>query len=63
MAEIFVGEAVGLEPKQRQRGEQGIAAPFTPGRRPGMRVPVAVVTGAVTVCRDRAPVIGSWPIR
>jgi len=28
-----------------------------------MRVPVAVVTGAVTVCRDRAPVIGSWPIR
>ena len=30
-AEIFVGEAVGLEPKQRQRGEQGMAAPLTPG--------------------------------
>ena len=36
-----------------------MAAPLN-GRRPGMRVPVAVVTGAVTVCRDRAPVIGSW---
>ena len=41
-AEIFVGEAVGLEPKQRQRGEQGMAA--HPGAGPGMRVPVAVVT-------------------
>jgi hypothetical protein len=28
-AEIFVGEAVGLEPKQRQRGEQGMAALLT----------------------------------
>ena len=28
-AEIFVGEAVGLEPKQRQRGEQGMAALIT----------------------------------
>ena len=30
-AEIFVGDAVGLGPKQRQRGEQGMAAPLTPG--------------------------------
>ena len=56
------GEAVGLEPKQRQRGEQGMAALLTPAQASDA-VPVAVVTGAVTVCRDRAPVIGSWPIR
>jgi hypothetical protein len=43
-----------LEPKQRQRGEQGMAALLTQAQA-WDAVPVAVVTGAVTVCRASGP--------
>ncbi len=60
-AEIFVGEAVGLELEHRQSGEQGVAtllaqaqAGDTPAGRGG--------DGWVMACRASAPVIGSWLI-
>ena len=58
-AEVAVGEAVELGRKVSSADSRAWLRCW-PSRSPGMRVPVAVMTGSVMVCRASVPVIGSW---
>ena len=51
-AEIFVGEAFGLEPKQRQRGEQGMGG-RSRSRKSLVSVMVVSVRGGLPLLLDR----------